>query len=349
MTSNWSMAERSEAAGVLPADADEFGRLVEEYRRDLVVLSYRFLGSVADAEDAAQETALRAWRARDSFRGEAGVRTWLHRIATRVCLDAIERRGRRRNMPPQVALAADPSQPPAPPTTEILWLEPLPDAYVADAELDPAARYSLRESVSLAFTAALQTLPPRQRAVLLLRDVLAWHAAEVAQVLEMTTSAVNSALNRARATLKSQPDQASRENVVQITDPADRRLLDAYMHAWETDDVDGLVTMLRDEVRLAMPPSPAWYVGRLAVAELVRRWVMPMGPFRMRPSGANLQPTAVLFVVAPDGSEQAVGVHVLTVDRGLIGTIDAFMDAAIAADFVTDDARPQPDTPIPAC
>ena len=326
------MAERSEAAGVLPADADEFGRLVEAYRRDLVVLCYRFLGSVQDAEDAAQETALRAWRARDNFRGDAGVRTWLHRIATRVCLDAIERRGRR-NMPPGVARAADPSQPPAPPTAEILWLEPLPDAYVADAELDPAARYSLRESVSLAFTAALQTLPPRQRAVLLLRDVLAWHAAEVAQVLEMTTSAVNSALNRARATLKSQPDQASRENVVPITDPADRRLLDAYMHAWETDDVDELVTMLRDEVRLAMPPSPAWYVGRPAVAELLRRWVMPMGPFRMRPSGANLQPTAVLSVVALDGTEQPVGVHVLTIDRGRVSAIDAFMDPAVAARF----------------
>jgi len=146
------------------------------------VLAYRFLGSVQDAEDAAQQTALRAWRARATCRGEAGVRTWLHRIATRVCLDAIEQRGRRA-MPQQLGAAADPAQPPDRAPNEIPWLEPLPDTYVADTELEPAARYSLRESVSLAFTTALQTLPARQRAVLLLRDVLCWRAAGVASVL----------------------------------------------------------------------------------------------------------------------------------------------------------------------
>ena len=329
------MAERSETAGVLPPDADEFGRLVEAHRRDLVVLCYRFLGSIADAEDAAQETALRAWRGRDTFRGEAGVRTWLHRIATRTCLDAMERRGRRR-MPAHVAGAADPAQPPAPPTNEVLWFEPLPDTYVAATSLDPAARYSMRESVSLAFTAALQLLPPRQRAVLLLRDVLCWRAAEAADVLGMTTSAVNSALNRARSTLHA-ADQAA-DQPASITDPADAadsRLLAAYLHAWEADDVDGLVTILREEVRLAMPPSPAWYRGRGAVAELLRRWVMPMGPFRMLPVGANLQPAFVLFAAGPDGTQQPIGVHVLTLAGGQVAAIDAFMDPAIAARFVS--------------
>lgn len=325
---------------MLPSDADGFGLLLESHRRDIVVLCYRFLGSVHDAEDAAQETALKAWRARDSFRGDAGIRTWLHRIATRVCLDALERRTRRQ-MPSHLTRPADPAVPPDPPTSEILWLEPLPDTFLVDASLDPEARYSVRESVSLAFVAALQTLSSRQRAVLLLRDVLCWRASEAAEVLGMTVSAVNSALNRARAKLHAgahggqdsrAEDPASRVGAEPIS-AADRHLLEAYMLAWETDDVDALVTTLREEVRLAMPPSPSWYEGRTAVTELLRRWVLPMGPFSMRASGANLQPAAVLSVVGLDGSEQALGVHVLSIDGGRIAVIDAFMDPRIAAHF----------------
>ena len=324
---------------MLPADADEFGRLLESYRHDIVVLCYRFLGSVHDAEDAAQETALNAWRGRDGFRGDAGIRTWLHRIATRVCLDAIDRRARRA-MPAQLNRPADPAVPPDQPTTEIDWLEPLPDTFTADAALDPAARYSLRESVSLAFVAALQTLPTRQRAVLLLRDVLAWRASEVADVLGMTASAVNSALNRARANLQAGAHRDDRASV-SVPEPfsaIDKRLLEAYMRAWETDDMDALVTTLRDEVRLQMPPSPSWYAGRSAVAELLRRWVLPMGPFRMYATGANLQPAAVLSVVGPGGVEATLGVHVLTIERGRIAVIDAFMDPRVAALF-EDQAR----------
>ena len=336
MTSSWPLADPLEAHGVLPADDDEFGRLFETHRRDIVVLCYRFLGSVADAEDAAQETALKAWRARGSFRGEAGVRTWLHRIATRVCLDASARRGRRET-PPRLSPAADPSVQPAPPTAEILWLEPLPDWYLADSALDPQARFSLRESISLAFTCTLQALQPRQRAVLLLRDVLAWPASEVADVLGMTRSAVNSALNRARTTVQADfQNEHPDASVVELVDAADRHLLDAYMRAWETDDVDGLVKLLREEVRLAMPPSPAWYAGRSAVLELVRRWVMPMGPFRLRLTGANMQPALLLSVLGTDGSEQPIGLHVLTIDRGRVAVIDAFMDPRIAARFAAE-------------
>jgi RNA polymerase sigma-70 factor (ECF subfamily) len=329
-----SMPEPPEAHGVLPDDADAFGSLLESHRRDLVVLCYRFLGSVHDAEDAAQETALKAWRARESFRGDAGIRTWLHRIATRVCLDAIDRRGRRA-LPSQLNRPADPAAQPDPPTREVLWLEPLPDTFLVDASLDPAARYSLRESVSLAFVAALQTLSARQRAVLLLRDVLAWRATETAVVLGMTVSAVNSALNRARANLQAgaQRDDPATLSVADPISSAERRLLEAYMRAWETDDVDALVTTLREEVRLAMPPSPSWYAGRSAVAELVRRWVLPMGPFRMHATGANLQPAAVLFVVGAGGREEPAGVHVLAIDRGCIAAIDAFMDPRIGARF----------------
>ena len=334
MTSYQSMPDRSEAQAALPVDADAFGRVLEAHRLDLVVLCYRFLGSVHDAEDAAQETALNAWRARATFRGEAGVRTWLHRIATRVCLDVLERRSRR-IMPPGMGSQAEAAVPPEPPSSEIPWLEPLPDTFIEDASIDPAARYSLRESVSLAFVAALQALPPRQRAVLLLRDVLAWRATEVADALGMTVSAANSALNRARSKLQASVHRgdAGSMSVGGPSDPADRRLLEAYMRAWESDDVDALVATLRDEVRLAMPPSPSWYAGRSAVAQLVRRWVLPMGPFRMQATGANLQLAAVLSALGPEGGEQRIGVHVLTVSGGRIAAIDAFMDPRIAARF----------------
>ncbi len=295
------------------------------------MLCYRFLGSVADAEDAAQETALRAWRARDTYRGEAGVRTWLHRIATRVCLDAIDKRGRR-FVPQQLSGAADASVPPDRTTNEILWLEPLPDEYVADTSLEPEARCSLRESVSLAFTSALQTLPARQRAVLLLRDVLCWRASETANVLGTSTPAVNSALNRARVCLQAAM-LANDPTVSPVTDPNDVRLLESYMHAWETDDIDGLIQILREEVRLAMPPSAGWYAGLSAVTELLRRWIMPLGPFQMAAVGANLQPATVLFVSAPDGSRVPIGVHVLTVVEGRIAVIDAFMDTTVAERF----------------
>ena len=337
LTSGRAVAEGSDAHRVLPADADEFGRLLESHRRDIVVLCYRFLGSVHDAEDAAQETALKAWRAREGFRGDAGIRTWLHRIATRVCLDAIERRTRRA-MPSQLTMPADPVAPPEPPTSEIRWLEPLPDTYLVDASLDPQSRYSMRESVSLAFMAALQALSPRQRAVVLLRDVLCWRSSEVAGVLGMTVSAVNSALNRARANLGAGARMGLADDPASLVyaeplSAASERLLEAYMRAWETDNVDALVSTLREEVRLAMPPSPSWYVGRASVAELLRRWVLPMGPFRLSASGANLQPAAVLWVIGPGGKEQAIGVHVFVIDRGGIAVIDAFMDPRIADYF----------------
>jgi RNA polymerase sigma-70 factor (ECF subfamily) len=324
------------------ASADGFAAAIDAHRRDVVLLCYRFLGSLAEAEEAAQETALRAWRGRAAFRGEASVRTWLHRIAARVCLDLLRTRRARRLPPDVVDHPADPADPPAPPETEIAWLEPLPDDIVAGAggragSIDPAARFDLRESVSLAFIAALQVLPPRQRAVLLLRDVLAWTARETADALDMTVPAANSALHRARAAMQATHHRTGREAVASAApdNPAVRRLLDAYVRAWQSDDVDGLVATMRADVRLAMPPSPSWYEGRAAVEAGMRRWIFgalrPVAGYAVRSTIANGQPAAV-FAPADD-ADHPLGVQVLDVADGRVAAITVFLDGAIAARF----------------
>ncbi len=321
----------------LPADDQAFGGLIEAHRRDVVVLCYRFLGSLHEAEEAAQETAIRAWRARHSFRGEASVRTWLHRIATHVCLDALDQRKRR---PATVELGppADPADPPAPASPDATWVGPLPDAFIADLAADPAARYSIRESVSLAFLVAVQNMPARSRAVLILRDVLGWSAAETAASLEMSVPAVNSALHRARSTVQASRPAGGVEAVRAegLADPRVRRLVDAYVRAWEADDIPGLVAVLRSDVRLAMPPSPSWYLGRDAVAAFVGRWVFGAGPrgrFRMETTAANGQP-AVLMWERGDGEEWALtGLHVLSAAADGISSIVVSMDPEVVEPF----------------
>ena len=316
------------------APDDAFTRAIEAHRRDVILLCYRFLGSIHEAEEAAQETALRAWRGRAAFRGDASLRTWLHRIATRVCLDALERRSRR-VLPADIGAPADPLDPPDRRPNEIAWLEPLPDEFLGDAELDPAARYSVRESVSLAFLAALQALPARQRAVLLLRDVLAWSAAETADALDMTVGAAASLLHRARTTLAAGHHRTGAWAMPSTwpTDPQIGRLLSAYVRAWESDDVDALVATLKAEVRLAMPPSPSWYAGRRPVVQFLRRWVLPQGRWRLPLTSANGQPAVGVIGIGRDGRETALGIHVLTVDGTGIADVTAFMEPKIARRF----------------
>jgi RNA polymerase sigma-70 factor, ECF subfamily len=320
----------------LPGDSESFGRLIETYRRDVTVLCYRFLGSLNEAEEAAQETAIRAWRSRDAFRGDASPRTWLHRIATRVCLDLLDRR-RRRPVLVELAPSSDPGMPPAAGLADVAWAEPLPDAWLADVASDPAARYTLRESVSLAFVAAIQALPPRQLAVLILRDVIGWSASEVAVVLEMSVGAVNSALHRARTALESRRGSDSAD--VAELPPADaevRRLVEAYVAAWEADDIAGLVALLSRDVRLAMPPSPSWYAGPEAVGAFIGGFVFAAGPrgrFRMSITGANGQPAVTLSERQPDGTWVATSIQVLTVRADGIRAIVASMDPAIVARF----------------
>ena len=236
-----------------PLTSATFGALTDPFRRDLLLHCYRFVGSLTDAEDLVQETLARAWRGRAGYRGDAGLRTWLRRIATRVCLDEL-RRGRSRRTLPADRDRTSPGEP--------LWLEPLPDDLLAEQSADPAAAIELRESVSLAFIVALQRLPPRQRAVLILRDVLALSAAEVADQLGITVSSVNSLLHRARQTLRA--GYAPRKSAAM--DDADRDvLLRRYVRAWEGGDVDALLATLRDDATLEMPPIPAASIGREAI------------------------------------------------------------------------------------
>ena len=316
---------------------DDFSAAIDAHRKDVVLLCYRFLGSRAEAEEAAQETAIRAWRGRAGFRGDSSTRTWLHRIATRVCIDQLRhRRGRR--LPPDVRpTPADPRLPPDPPITEIAWLEPLPDEFIAGAATDPAARYDLRESVSLAFIAALQVLPPRQRAVLLLRDVLGWSARESADALDQSVSATSSALHRARLALKATHHRTGSLAVPAVgpDDPFAQRLLEAYVRAWADDDIEGLLATMREDVQLAMPPSPAWYVGRDVVGDGMRAWIFgalrPPSGYIVRATSANGQPACV---IAPaDAPDRPIGLVVLTLRVEGIAAITIFLDERLAARF----------------
>jgi RNA polymerase sigma-70 factor (ECF subfamily) len=310
---------------------------IDALRHDIVLHCYRFLGSIAEAEEAAQETALRAWRGRAAFRGDASVRTWLHRIATRVCLDILRQRTGRRLPPDVTPPTMDATRPPDPPATEIAWLEPLPDMYIADVTADPAARYDVRESVSLAFIAALQVLPPRQRAVLLLRDVLGLSARETAAALDQSVGATNSALHRARSALRTTHHRTGREAVAAAipSEPVTRKLLDAYVRAWAADDVDGLLATMREDVRLAMPPTPSWYEGRRVVGEGLRRWVFgamrPPAGYVIRATMANGQPACVF--ASADTPDLPIGLQVLDVRGDRIRQVTVFLDEAIARRF----------------
>lgn len=238
-----------------------FSDLVEPYRAELLVHCYRLLGSVQDAEDMVQETFLRAWNRLDSFTGGSYFRAWLYKIATNICLDALVKRSRRLLSPANFP-ASDPYAALTPATTEPIWLEPFPDELLPDLALSPEARYTLRESITLAFLAALQFLPPRQRVILILCDVLDWRAREVAQLLEITVAAVNGLLRRARSTMNS----SYHENDPALTvDHTLRAVLDEYVEAWESGDVGTLIALLADKVVFTMPPTPTWFSGREAV------------------------------------------------------------------------------------
>jgi RNA polymerase sigma-70 factor, ECF subfamily len=278
-------------------DQAAFGRLIEPHRRELQVHCYRMLGSVEDAEDAVQETYLRAWTHLDSYGGRGTFRAWLYSIATRTCLDALRRR-RVRVWPPDVASAADPRMHPAPPA-DVAWLQPYPDillAAPAPPDSEPETMVTGKETIELAFLASIQRLPARQRAVLILRDVLDWSAGDTATALAMTVVAVNSALLRARASLADYLP-TDRDQWTGRSSESDRETLTRLIDAWERSDTDALVALLRVDARLVMPPRPTWFAGRDAIEVFLREHVFgEMGSgWLLRATAANRQPAFGLY------------------------------------------------------
>src|SRR3989441_6619964 len=248
-------------------DQIAYGQLVSPHRAELHAHCYRMLGSVPDAEDALQETLLRAWRGLPRFEGRSSLRSWLYRIATNTCLDVIARRPKR-VLPIDYGPAADPHDGPGEPLVESVWVEPYPDEKlgIEDGLAGPEASYEQRESVELAFIVALQHLPARQRAALILRDVLGFSAREVAELLDTTTASVNSALQRARTAVDERlPEQSQQATLRSLGDHAVRDIVDGYVDAWERGDVDAVVAMLTDDAGFAMPPLASWFRGGAAI------------------------------------------------------------------------------------
>jgi RNA polymerase sigma-70 factor, ECF subfamily len=309
-------------------DGEAFGRLVEPYRRALHAHCYRMLGSYSDAEDALQEALLRAWRGLSRFEARSSLRSWLYRIATNTCLRAIERRPRR-VLPIDYAPAADPHDGLADPVSEPVWLEPYPDIDLGlEGPAGPDARYEQREGVELAFIAALQHLPARQRAVLILRDVLGFSARETATVLEATPVSIDSALQRAHKTVDERlPSQTQQQTLRQLGDDQLSQLVERYVSAWERNDVDAVVSMLADDARMAMPPLPSWYSGRDQVAAFLRGFALAdIKRWRLVPTSANGQPALAGYLW--DEQTEAFSpycLYVLTLRAGQIEEITAFV------------------------
>ena len=315
-------------AAALAGDEDAFRHLTDPYRRELLLHCYRILGSVEDAEDMLQETLLRAWRRLESFEGRASLRRWLYKIATNVSLDALDRQ-RRRTLPTFTHAPADPRDPLPGPARDRLWLEPLPDTLIDPRPaVNPEAHYDARESVTLAFLVALQALPGRQRAVLLLRDVIGWNASEVAEILNMTVVAVNSALQRARATVKKYQGSPIAAAPVRTGDPQTAALLTRYVAAWEAADSMRLIALLREDAILTMPPLPAWYVGRAAI-QLFLDTVVFSGPghgrLHLTATSANGCPAFAVYQCGDDGVYRSAALQVLTIAQGQIAQIDDFL------------------------
>ena len=311
--------------------SEDFTSTTGRFRGELLAHCYRMLGSAQEAEDLVQETYLRAWRSYDGFEGRSSVRTWLYRIATNVCLTAIERSGRR----PLPSGLGGPSEDPEAPLLaglEVPWLQPFPGALLAAERADPAAVAVSRTGIRLAFVAALQYLSARQRAMLILRDVLEWPAAEVADLLGTTTTAVNSGLRRARAQLAQ--DLPAEDEVAEPTDPDRRALLDRFAAAVENADASALAELLREDVALEMPPLLTWFTGRRAVVQVVAVHLLTgPGEHRLVPVTANGQPAFAVYQRDPGGAYRAHAVLVPTVTATGIARMVAFQDPGLFALF----------------
>ena len=306
-------------------DQQAFEQLVEPYRRELLVHCYRILGSFEDAEDMLQETFVRVWKRLDSFEGRSSLRAWLYKIATNVCLDALDSR-RVRGLPRELYAQGDPGAPLPPPSQEVIWIEPFPDALIdKEPNIYPEARYEVHESITLAFIAALQKLPGRQRAALLLCDVLGWSSNEAAEILDMTTTAINSALQRARETMKQPSERKPRSSSLNEQFSS---LLAKYVAAWEAADSAALVAVLREDVALTMPPIPVWFGGRVDVKAFLDGYLFK-GPgerrLKLMPAQINGSPSFVVYGLNQDGVYRAEALHILTIESGEIFEINDYL------------------------
>ncbi|WP_255220078.1 sigma-70 family RNA polymerase sigma factor [Actinomadura chibensis] len=316
----------SMANSTIETDRD-FQQLADPYRRELLAHCYRMLGSIHDAEDLVQETYLRAWRSYASFEGRSSLRTWLYRIATNVCLTAIDQRGNR-PMPSGLGAPSDEPERPVVASPEVPWLEPAPDSVLGADAADPATIVAARESTRLAFIAALQHLPAKQRVVLILRDVLKWKAAEVAELLDTSTAAVNSALQRARAQLEE--NAPLRDELVEPTDPGQREFLERYAKAFEDADIAGLIELFKKDVIWEMPPHLDWFVGAENVVRLIAVQCAPdPGELRMVPAAANGQPAFGLYRRGEDGVHRPYQLQVVSLTDGGVSHVSAFFDTTL--------------------
>jgi RNA polymerase sigma-70 factor, ECF subfamily len=325
--------EQSTIAAALAGDEAAFGALVERYRRELQVHCYRMLGSLEDSEDVLQETFLRAWRSRASFSfdGRWSFRSWLYRIATNACFDVLARNPRRvlasQLGPPSEA--DDPLLPPA----DLPWLGPYPDRLlegIASGDDQPDVAVVARETIEIAFLAAIQLLTPKQRAVLILRDVLAWSAKESAALLDTSVASVNSALQRARATLEQHlPRRRADWSPAADASREERAVLQRFMDAFERADAAAVAEVLREDARANMPPYPMWHYGRTTIATAVAKAFDPASPYygdwRAVPTGANMQPAAAFYVRRRgEGQFRAFALDVLRIEDGMVADITAF-------------------------
>jgi RNA polymerase sigma-70 factor, ECF subfamily len=323
-------------ASAKSGDRHAFQQLTERHRRELHVHCYRMLGSFHDAEDFVQETFLRAWRGLRGFDGRASMRYWLYRIATNACLNALATRASTGRVLPESQSPPTTQMPDREPASDIAWLEPYPDSAlegVADQAPGPDVRYEMRETVHLAFIAAIQLLPPRQRAALL-TDVLGWSAAESARLLGSSVAAVNSAVQRARATLDARlPGGPMR--VAAAADDQQRALLERYVHAWESTDVDIFAALLKEDAVMSMPPWRQWYQGRHAIATFFARTGRPGGhaPFRLVATAANRQPAFGFYSRCQSPEWRFHSIQVLMLEGDTIARLTSFVTQVLASVF----------------
>jgi RNA polymerase sigma-70 factor, ECF subfamily len=320
------------------ADEDSFAQLIEPYRRELHAHCYRMLGSVHDADDALQETLLGAWKGRSGFEGRSSLRSWLYAIATNACLRILEGR-KRRELPGGAGRGDDPREPLAQPLAESVWIEPYPDELL---------RYENRESVELAYIAALQLLPPNQRAALILREVLGFSARETAEILDTSAGAVNSALQRARAKLERElPARSQQETLQALGDERSRQLVAGFLDAWNRADVAAIVAMMSEEASFSMPPLPTWYRGKDDIAAFINEWVF-RSTWRFEPTSAGGQPAMAGYRRDRESGRDRLDVLVVLTFQGeLVAAVTAFIGTGVLARIAppgtphrTDEFRP---------